>query len=844
MKIAKLMFFMVAGGTMFSLGVANAASSESIALDPGWNIISTPRIVANHSFSALENSSNFDIFVLDASNPAGWSTMAGVEGQSEFTPLYGYFINNKTTSTQVLTLNYKDNTTPNERLFERNFNKTGWYSIGVSNPTYARNRCDVVSNSGNVGNVLYPLSGKYSSVVDFTNSVFNINPNSVAVGSAWKAVVPTDLVNINDFRELKAYAVYINQTGAVYSGFQNTTDPVVCTPTITASLSTTSPSTNIIVGNANQALVKFNLLASGAAIKINQLDFQIIDSTSTTVLRNIRIVDDQGLQLGTTQASITGSSTFSAGSGSLNYIIPQNITRVLTVYADVDSNATGTIQVNLTGGTSQSYFVPHEAVVIGNVSGNVLSVSSPIPNLLASLNYALGTPIVVAGASQAKIASFNLTAGQINSVNMTGITVSSTANTTLAGWMTALTVKVNGVQAGNAQPTVTANQPYTFNAASTVAINPGATAVVDVYANLSNSATATSGQALVSLASVNATNNVGNSVSITAVTGQNVNITTGGVATSTVDAATPNAAFVGMGVSGITVAKFRFTTDNNGSAVITNIALNDIGSSSATSTVTTDRSFTNYKLYDGTTLLATGTENASSSISFPLAGVTVPVSSYKTLSLVADSVAYPSASSAAVHAYKLNSYTYNNAAGATTTSIASSSASFNSNNFTVYRTTLGVSSGPSYTAPAGLSDGAIVGQFTFAAGSGYDAVIKTVNLSQAGNLLQSSSSVLLTVYGSNAPSTVLATSTVTSTNTMTFTLNGSTGWTVPAGQSYYLIVKANLVSASNLVTTSPSTRSYQIAVQASTWNDGVANVSSLDPSITLPINGQTNTFSF
>jgi len=45
--------------------------------------------------------------------------------QTEFTPLFGYFINNKTGQDQTLILNYKNDLLPNERIFERNFSEAG-----------------------------------------------------------------------------------------------------------------------------------------------------------------------------------------------------------------------------------------------------------------------------------------------------------------------------------------------------------------------------------------------------------------------------------------------------------------------------------------------------------------------------------------------------------------------------------------------------------------------------------------------------------------------------------------------------------------------------------------------
>ena len=68
--------------------------SQIIYLNPGWNIVSTPRILESHSFSVPEVSEDFDIYILDPSRVSKWATMADLD-QTEFQPLYGYFINNK-----------------------------------------------------------------------------------------------------------------------------------------------------------------------------------------------------------------------------------------------------------------------------------------------------------------------------------------------------------------------------------------------------------------------------------------------------------------------------------------------------------------------------------------------------------------------------------------------------------------------------------------------------------------------------------------------------------------------------------------------------------------------------
>lgn len=194
--------------------------TQTINLEPGWNIVSTPKVLDSHAFSVAETSENFDIYILDASNPTGWSTMPDL-GQSEFTPLFGYFIQNKTGVEQTLTFNYDTTLEPNEKLFERTFPGEGWYSIGVANDEYAKDQNANREDTNNPSKILSLLEDKYDLVIDFTDAEYASHRRSVALTNPWKAVVPTDIDNMNDFRETKGYAVYIKESGTAYTGFQN-----------------------------------------------------------------------------------------------------------------------------------------------------------------------------------------------------------------------------------------------------------------------------------------------------------------------------------------------------------------------------------------------------------------------------------------------------------------------------------------------------------------------------------------------------------------------------------------------------------------------------------------------
>jgi hypothetical protein len=227
----------VASAAIF-LFIAQTASaavsySQQVILEPGWNIVSTPRILDSYTFSAPETLDNFSVFILDASRPSGWATMAEL-GQSEFTPLYGYFINNKATTTQTLTFNYKASTTPNERLFERKFAKEGWYSFGIANPSYAKSQGSTTVDTNNPDHILNSLLGatsNYDSVVDFTHASYASSADAVLLKDPWKLVArsadvtnTTEINSLNDFRETKGYAIYIKASSTL-TGFQNSAAP-------------------------------------------------------------------------------------------------------------------------------------------------------------------------------------------------------------------------------------------------------------------------------------------------------------------------------------------------------------------------------------------------------------------------------------------------------------------------------------------------------------------------------------------------------------------------------------------------------------------------------------------
>lgn len=219
-------------GAFFVPQIAGATvlNSQTTTLNPGWNIVSTPKVLLNHEFSVAETSDNFDIYLLDPTSTSGWQTMQG-EGQTEFQPLFAYFINNKTGQSQTLTFNYDFSLTPAQRLFQRTL-QPGWNAVGIASPSYALPQGSTSADINNPNNILGSIIGSVGQVIDFTSGDTNVD--SPAISGTWLSKTATDVNSLNDFRELKAYGVFVTSETNNYIGSQNLSLPVQYTLTYAA----------------------------------------------------------------------------------------------------------------------------------------------------------------------------------------------------------------------------------------------------------------------------------------------------------------------------------------------------------------------------------------------------------------------------------------------------------------------------------------------------------------------------------------------------------------------------------------------------------------------------------
>ncbi len=601
-----------------------------------------------------------------------------------------------------------------------------------------------------------------------------------------------------------------------------------------------STSLYLVAGNSNSILGQFTVLASGDNIRLQNLTFTINGSVgaSTTQLANVQNVQVliNGAQLGTTQTSLTSSSI---PFQNLNYVIPANTTQTLVVQGTVGTGVANgqdlSVSVSLTG-QSQSNYVSTGAVT---QSSPILQVLANSSNLTASQNGSFGNPVVLAGSSNAQIASFVLQAGQVNPVLLSGVTI-SVPSSVPSGWLSNLYVTIGGNQVGVAQGSVSGNGVYTFNGSSPITIQPNVSVVVNVYGSLSNGASTTS-QIFANLTSVNATAG-NNSVSLSnAPSEQSIAVSQGNVlAGVTLDPTSPASSTMGMGVNNNTLAIYRLNGNAGGPVTVTQLTVADAANSGTTTVNSVPNAFNTFSLvYNGQTLnTQQSLTNGSTTFVFGTP-ITIPQNGYATVSLTGNAVSYNVATSAEAtqHSFQVVSYVANLATGASTTNVTALGAA--GNNITVYRALLSSIGGGTVSQ---VSSASATGNNVFAlnvgaAAGGNDVYIKTLTLQQSGSVVGATTTIALKFFDSQNTGTPLGTATISSSTAIAVTIgNGTSTWDIPAGTTRTLI--GQVTSGSNTVTATNNNGTYQISVTAITWSDGTTqNLSGLPSNVTLPIAG-------
>ncbi|MDE2173112.1 MAG: peptidoglycan-binding protein [Patescibacteria group bacterium] len=345
---------------------------------------------------------------------------------------------------------------------------------------------------------------------------------------------------------------------------------------VSVSRNPSSPSQNIAVGASSVNWASFDMLASGESVKVSDLYVYASSTTSGGALAGVGGLNNgkimvNGVQIGSTKdigSLVANKTDFALGS---SLILPAGQVTTVMIYGDAQDTAGtnfpsgSTVVVSLAANTSNaqgtssltSTGVPNGTAGTNDVSGNSITVSSSALTATKATGY--GNQTVIAGANNAKLGSFTLSAGSTEGINVNTIVVTmSSAN---AASITNLTLKddATGNTLGSVQTT-----PSTSNSFSVSFDVPvSSTKTFDIYGNVLSGANA--GTIVLSVGtgttgsgdSTNTSTSVGAAVAL-----QTITLGTGTLSVTT-GAGDPVSNNVLAGASSVMVGEFNFAAANS-----------------------------------------------------------------------------------------------------------------------------------------------------------------------------------------------------------------------------------------------------------------------------------------
>jgi hypothetical protein len=614
----------------------------------------------------------------------------------------------------------------------------------------------------------------------------------------------------------------------------NTNTVTIQAGQITTTLDSNTPTGNIAKGQSSITLAKFDVYAAGEAVKIQYLPFSLVftdvndtahgataTTTLTNLVQNVSIVDDAGGQVGTTinqppsmnvipagttfaipalagGSSVTYTDSFGTSGSPINYTIPANTTRVLSLRADIQSTANfGTVTGNLVtpvGNNLQGLISSKQAQTTG-AQGSALTLA--LSSLAVTQNNALGAQTVSAGTANLNIGAYSFTASSAEGVNVNNVSVTLSPNGPGLSQNAASTVfqnlkiMVNGVQFGTTFGTLTQGGKYTFSG-TPFNVPEGSTVNVQVYADtLSSATTTTELSPATQLSGFTGTGMISNSaVSLVGspISGQALGLA--GTATIQVaaDSSQVPAGQIVMGSVGNSLATFRFTeTSNVDNVKVTALTVNDNVSSTASGVP--KAAFSNLTLWNGSTnlgtagsaVLQTPTSSGSAVYTYTFNSfntpLIVPKANSISLTLKGDAATYSSngATDNSTNTFLVASTTSLTALGQTSNKVTtvSSVAGASGNLQTVLRSNLTVATAAAggYSHSKGTPD--VLGTVTFTSNSQGPVNLKKLAITFTGSALLYSTSSGNFLGGSgpytNVPAVTATITVVQPTQTSTYT---------------------------------------------------------------------------
>ncbi len=720
----------------------------------------------------------------------------------------------------------------NNKVYLKSLN---FHVIGSANKGDIRN-VKLLVNGTQVGNTLATVGQDGTAYFDLSSNpgILNTGNNNVQIvadvmGSP-SYYFQFELLNGYDVYAVdRQYNVPISVTNKGGAG----TQVGIQQGQITVNQDLNTPSGNIAKGQSQVILAKYDIYAAGEAVKVKYLDFNIqltglaSGAKLSDQIQNVSLTDDAGNQVGSSinqppsslvcaagvpdanltvtaagnaTASSTGNVTyadcFGSSGSNINYVIPANTTRVLSLKADVQSTATfSSIAANLSGNTSNLQGMISSQ--IGSSSGvNGVALTLVNSSLTVSQNNALGTQNVSAGTQGVKIGSYTFGASSAEGANVNTLSIRLTDGTTTAAFQN-LKVIVNGAQFGTTQGVVSGNTTYSFSGTA-FNVPKGGSANVDVYADTLSNATGTFSPATTlegysGVGQISYTSLPGST--FTAIPGQVVSFNGQPALTISADSSNPPSGQIVQGLTGNPLAVFRFAETSNVEAVkVTQLDVLDAVASSGVVAA-----FSNLQLVNGTTVY--GTVSGAPTYDATQGGYVYHFTSFSTplvinagqsLSLTlkgdAGTMNAGSISDNTTSTFEIATTTPILARGNTsnkTAVVTLSSAAGNPQ--TILRTTMIVAGATVVPASPSLAQ---IGTVTFTANNSGDAQLSSLMLTFGGNAMTyATSSFLNTVVLKNSSGNNIAPLNATTTQTATtktWTFSTSTPIVVSAGQAYTL----------------------------------------------------------
>lgn len=373
------------------------------------------------------------------------------------------------------------------------------------------------------------------------------------------------------------YNVYIAPTltsSTTWSVIQATNTTTINSGSMSVSKASASPTGNIATNGTNILFGTWEFKASGENIKVSTLTLDATVTGSRT-LKNVKILLD-GVQVGSSQTTVVGDGTDYAVNMGNSFVAQAGVTHIVKVYGDLTGTATSTDTVSLRFVTGSSNAQGINSLTASNVpsamkAANTLTITAGA--LTGAKNVSVGAVTAVTGVTAKIIASFTLTAGAAEGVDLNSVAIQDSdgagANGAngLGAAFTNLKLMNGTTQIGQTvvNPSSTAGTVQTFNLNPAVSITAGQSVRLDVVADVISGATWTATNVVrITTATSGTGKNTNTTISLAALAeGQSITVASAGTLTVSLEGSMTSNQQLVMGSTDNNIGAWKFEANNN-----------------------------------------------------------------------------------------------------------------------------------------------------------------------------------------------------------------------------------------------------------------------------------------